>query len=47
MKIDEPKFDLDSRKLDSTNTTQEKKSFFFMNFNLRANFFCFFLICRE
>ena len=42
MKIDEPKFDLDSRKLDSTNTTQEKKkSFFFLNFNLRAKFFCF------
>ena len=36
MKIDEPKFDLNSRKLDSTNTTQEKKNF---NFNLRANFF--------
>ena len=44
MKIDEPKFDLDSRKLDSTNTTQEKKVFFFfMNFNLRAIFFCFFV----
>ena len=32
MKIDEPKFDLDSRKLDSTNTTQEKKKFFFYEF---------------
>ena len=31
MKIDEPKFDLDSRKLDSTNTTQEEeKKFFFL-----------------
>ena len=29
MKIDEPKFDLDSRKLDSTNTTQEKKKKFY------------------
>ena len=42
MKIDEPKFDLDSRKLDSTNTTQEKKNF---NFNLRAKNFV--LIWRE
>ena len=43
MKIDEPKFDLNSRKLVSTNTTQEKKKeiFCFMNFNLSANFFFF------
>ena len=32
MKIDESKFDLDSRKLDSTNTTQEKRKVFFYEF---------------
>ena len=40
MKIDEPKFDLDSRKLDSTNTTQEKRKLCF--FILRAKIFVFF-----